>query len=215
MKALIFDLDGTLLNTLADLRDCTNFALKKFGFPTRTTEEIRNFVGNGLRMLIRRAVPDMADEATVDAVLSEMKAHYRIHFHDGTVPYDGVLEMLREFKQAGYPMAIVSNKADPIVQLLREVYFADLIDVAVGERSDLPRKPAPDMVHWALEQLGCKDGYYIGDSEVDVQTAKNAALPCFAVSWGFRSAAVLISAGAEHIFQTPQELCEAIRKRAE
>ena len=122
IKTLIFDLDGTLLNTLADLRDCTNFALKKFGFPCRNTEEIRNFVGNGLRMLIRRAVPQETDEATVDCVLAEMKAHYRAHYHDGTTPYEGVLPFLKKMKKRGFRMAIVSNKADPMVQLLRTLY---------------------------------------------------------------------------------------------
>ena len=212
IKTLIFDLDGTLLNTLADLRDCTNFALKKFGFPCRNTEEIRNFVGNGLRMLIRRAVPPEMDEATVDCVLAEMKAHYRAHYHDGTTPYEGVLPFLKKMKKRGFRMAIVSNKADPMVQLLRTLYFDDLIPVAVGELDGVARKPAPDMVELALRRLGCTADYavYIGDSEVDIETAKNAGLPCLSVGWGFRSEDCLRAAGAVRVFHTPEELCEAV-----
>lgn len=216
MKALIFDLDGTLLNTLADLRDCTNFALKKFGFPIRTTEEIRNFVGNGLRMLIRRAVPNAADEATVDAVLAVMKAHYREHYHDGTIPYDGILPFLRKMEKAGFRMAIVSNKADPMVQLLRTLYFDELIPVAVGELDGIPRKPAPDMVRIAMQRLGCteENTVYIGDSEVDIETAKNAGLPCLSVGWGFREEATLRNAGAETVYHSPAELQETLISQA-
>ena len=138
---LIFDLDGTLLNTLADLRDSTNYALQQFGFPERSTEEVRNFVGNGLRMLIRRAVPFETEEETVDAVLAVMKAHYREHYHDGTIPYDGILPFLHKMKMCGFRMAIVSNKADPMVQLLRTLYFDELIPVAVGELDGVPVSP--------------------------------------------------------------------------
>ena len=212
IKNLIFDLDGTLLNTLADLRDSTNFALKKFNFPERTTDEVRNFVGNGLRMLVKRAVPQGTNDKTVDAVLSEMKAHYREHYHDGTVPYDGILPFLRKMKRCGLRMAIVSNKANPMVQLLRTLYFDDLIPVAVGELDGVPRKPAPDMVRIAMQRLGCteENTVYIGDSEVDIETAKNAGLPCFSVGWGFRTEESLRSAGAETIYCSPAELQEAL-----
>lgn len=212
IKTLIFDLDGTLLNTLADLRESTNFALDKFDFPARTTEEIRKFVGNGLRMLIRRAVPPETDELTVDRVLAEMKAHYREHYHDGTMPYEGVLPFLKTMKKRGFRMAIVSNKADPMVQLLRTLYFDDLIPVAVGELDGVARKPAPDMVELALQRLGCtaENAVYIGDSEVDIETAKNAGLPCLSVGWGFRAEDVLRAAGAVRVFHTPEELCEVV-----
>ena len=212
IQNLIFDLDGTLLNTLADLRESTNYALKKFDFPVRSTEEIRNFVGNGLRMLIRRAVPNFADEETVDRVLAEMKAHYREHYHDGTVPYDGILPFLRKMKNCGFRMAIVSNKADPMVQLLRTLYFDDLISVAVGELEGVARKPAPDMVEIAMQRLGCtaENAVYIGDSEVDIETAKNAGLPCLSVGWGFRDEEILHNAGAKTIYHSPAELQEAL-----
>lgn len=212
IKNLIFDLDGTLLNTLADLRDSTNFALKKFNFPERTTDEVRNFVGNGLRMLVKRAVPQGTNDKTVDAVLSEMKAHYCEHYHDGTAPYDGILPFLRKMKRCGLRMAIVSNKANPMVQLLRTLYFDDLIPVAVGELDGVPRKPAPDMVRIAMQRLGCteENTVYIGDSEVDIETAKNAGLPCFSVGWGFRTEESLRSAGAETIYCSPAELQKAL-----
>ena len=214
---LIFDLDGTLLNTLADLRDSTNYALETFGFPCRTTEEVRTFVGNGLGMLIRRSVPQATEEETVDAVLAAMKAHYREHYHDGTTPYDGILPFLRRMKKQGFRMAIVSNKADPMVQLLRELYFDDLIPVAVGELEGVARKPAPDLVRIALQRLGCTEEHtvYIGDSEVDIETAINAGLPCLSVGWGFRSEKDLRNAGAETVYRSPVELYDALHTEAE
>ena len=214
---LIYDLDGTLLNTLADLRDSTNYALQQFGFSERSTEEVRNFVGNGLRMLIRRAVPFETEEETVDAVLAVMKAHYREHYHDGTIPYDGILPFLHKMKMYGFRMAIVSNKADPMVQLLRTLYFDELIPVAVGELDGVPRKPAPDMVRIAMERLGCTEEHtvYIGDSEVDIETAKNAGLPCLSVGWGFREETILRNAGAETVYRSPVELYDALHTEAE
>ncbi len=208
MKALIFDLDGTLLNTIRDLHCSTNFALRAFGFPERTLDEVNSFVGNGLAMLIRRAVPDGTTEKTVQDVLREMKAHYAEHYHDLTLPYSGIMELLAECKTKGIPMAIVSNKADPFVKSLCKLFFVDYIDVAIGESPDLPRKPAPEMVYSALEQLGVvrEDAFYVGDSEVDVQTAKNASLPCLAVTWGFRSEEILIEAGATDLIRDPMEL---------
>ena len=216
IQNLIFDLDGTLLNTLSDLRSSTNYALKKFDFPVRSMEEIRNFVGNGLRMLIRRAVPNETDEETVDRVLAEMKAHYREHYHDRTVPYDGILPFLTEMKKRGFHLAIVSNKADPMVQLLRTLYFDDLISVAVGELEDVARKPAPDMVKIAMERLGCtaENTVYIGDSEVDIETAKNAGIPCLSVGWGFRDETALHHAGANKVYHSPAELQEALMSHA-
>lgn len=205
-KTAIFDLDGTLLNTLEDLRDSANFALKTFKFQQRTLEEVRSFVGNGLRNLIVRCLPDGSD--AVDAVLAEMKRHYATNCHNKTHPYDGILPMLEALRAAGFRLAIVSNKADPMVLLLREVYFAELIPVAVGELPDVRRKPAPDMVDRALSLLGAErsDAVYIGDSEVDIQTAQNAGLPCLSVCWGFRSEELLCEHGAQTLCRTPKEL---------
>lgn len=205
-KALVFDLDGTLLDTLGDLRGSVNYALKKYGFPERTTEEVRNFVGNGLKMLIIRALPRNAGETLVNAVLAEMKAYYAAHCTVLTTLYDGIIEALSALKAEGYPMAIVSNKADALVQQLRAYYFEGLIAVAAGESEQNARKPAPDMVFSAMRALGVSQAIYIGDSEVDIQTAKNAGLPCLTVGWGFRTDAELTAAGAKAICRSPADL---------
>lgn len=208
MKALIFDLDGTLLNTIGDLHHCTNYALRKFGFPERTLEEINAFVGNGLGMLIRRAVPVGTSEGTSQEVLLEMKAYYAEHYHDLTLPYPGIIDLLKACKDKSIPMAIVSNKADPFVKNLRSLFFSEWIDIAIGEAPEYPRKPSPDMVYAVMEQLGLKstEAYYVGDSEVDILTAKNAGLPCLAVTWGFREEELLIEAGATDLIREPMEL---------
>lgn len=210
--AVIFDLDGTLLNTLEDLKDSTNYALQKFGFPQRTLDEVRSFVGNGLRMLIVRAVPAGTEDAVIDAVLQTMKLHYAENYHNKTRPYDGIEALLMRLKAEGYPMAIVSNKADLVVALLRKLYFDTLIPVAVGETEGVLRKPAPDMVIEGLRRLGLPGAkaVYVGDSEVDLQTARNAGLPCLSVTWGFRSIQQLEEAGAQHLVHTPEELYETI-----
>lgn len=210
--AVIFDLDGTLLNTLEDLRDSTNYALQKFGFPQRTLDEVRSFVGNGLRMLIVRAVPADTEDAVIDAVLKTMKLHYAENYHNKTRPYDGIEALLMRLKAEGYPMAIVSNKADLVVALLRKLYFDTLIPVAVGETEGVLRKPAPDMVIEGLRRLGLPGAkaVYVGDSEVDLQTARNVGIPCLSVTWGFRSIQQLEEAGAQHLVHTPEELYETI-----
>lgn len=210
--AVIFDLDGTLLNTLEDLKDSTNYALQKFGFPQRTLDEVRSFVGNGLRMLIVRAVPADTEDAVINAVLQTMKLHYAENYHNKTRPYDGIEALLARLKAEGYPMAIVSNKADLVVALLRKLYFDTLIPVAVGETEGVLRKPAPDMVIEGLRRLGLPgaNAVYVGDSEVDLQTARNAGLPCLSVTWGFRSIQQLEEAGAQHLVHTPEELYETI-----
>lgn len=209
-NTLIFDLDGTLLNTLGDLHQSTNYSLKKFGFPEKSLEEVRKSVGNGLKNLIQRSLPYGTSAEVVSAVLAEMKAHYAQHFCDLTRPYDGIPELLQRLQAQGYAMAIVSNKADEMIQLLHRRFFADLIPVAVGELKNVPRKPSPELVELALHRLGVtrETAYYIGDSEVDIQTAKNAALPCLTVGWGFRSEESLLAAGAARVFHSPGELLE-------
>ena len=208
--AVIFDLDGTLLNTLEDLKDSTNYALQKFGFPQRTLDEVRSFVGNGLRMLIVRAVPAGTEDAVIDAVLQTMKLHYAENYHNKTRPYDGIEALLARLKAEGYPMAIVSNKADLVVALLRKLYFDALIPVAVGETEGVLRKPAPDMVYHALAELGVEASAaaYVGDSEVDVALARNAKLPLIAVSWGFRGREALEEAGAALVVDDAATLLE-------
>ncbi len=202
---LIFDLDGTLLYTLHDLKNAVNYALQRFRFPPRSLDEIQEAVGNGLKMLIVRSLPKDVDEHTILMVLGEMKSYYSEHCHDETVPYDGIIEMLKELKAAGHRISIVSNKADSMVQVLATLYFGKLIDFSLGETTALPRKPAPDMVFAAMEKLGT-NAVYIGDSEVDILTAKNASIPCISVAWGYRNAAILEKSGAERICSTPDAL---------
>lgn len=212
-RTLIFDLDGTVLNTLQDLRISVNFALKSNGYPEKSLEEVKKSVGNGLKVLIWRVLPPDAEEETVDAVLAAMKAHYRQHCHDETKPYPGIPALLKRLHTEGYRIALVSNKADVMTKELHRVFFADSIDVAIGETEQIRRKPAPDMVLEALRQLGSEqsDAICIGDSEVDIATARNAGLPCLCVAWGFRSEQELRAAGAERVFQTTNDLYKAIK----
>lgn len=212
IDTILFDLDGTLLNTLLDLSNSTNFALEKFGFPRRSVEEVRAFVGNGLRRLIEQAVPDGTTSETVDAVLSAMKSHYQEHCADETTLYHGISELIDNLLAAGFRLAIVSNKAAPMTEYLREKFFDGRIGVAIGESPLHRRKPAPDMLLAAAERLGSSldHAVYVGDSEVDVLTAKNAKIPCLSVGWGFRSAQDLIAAGVRNVCQSPQELQKAL-----
>ena len=211
-KAIIWDLDGTLLDTLQDLADAVNHSLEAYGLPVRTKEEIRAIVGRGIRHLVENAVPAGTDPATTDAVFGELCTYYAAHSADATAPYAGIPAMLGELSRAGVKMAIVSNKADFAVQDLVMRYFGEEITLAVGAREDIPKKPAPDMVEYSLARLGVTkaETAYVGDSEVDVLTARNTGMDCLAVDWGFRSRETLREAGAERIFSTPQELMEAI-----
>ena len=211
-KAIIWDLDGTLLDTLQDLADAVNHSLEAYGLPVRTKEEIRAIVGRGIRHLVENAVPTGTDPATTDAVFGEFCTYYAAHSADATAPYAGIPAMLEKVSRAGVKMAIVSNKADFAVQDLVMRYIGEEITLAVGAREDIPKKPAPDMVEYALARLGVTkaEAAYVGDSEVDVLTARNTGMDCLAVDWGFRSRETLREAGAERIFSTPQELMEAI-----
>ena len=205
---ILFDMDGTVLDTLQDLWASTNAVLRELGYPERSLDDIRSYVGNGARNQIRRALPEGSDDAAIDGALARYRVYYAAHCRDHTKPYSGVTETLRRLKRAGKKLAVVSNKPDAAVRLLAAEHFGGLLDVAIGETPALRRKPAPDMADAALAALGAdKSGaVYVGDSEVDVATARNAGLPLIAVSWGFRSREALTAAGAETIADTPEEL---------
>lgn len=205
MIGILFDLDGTLLDTLQDLTDSTNAALTAFGHPQRTVTEVRRFVGNGALELMRKAVPDGENP---ELVLAYFQKHYPAHCRIHTAPYAGVTEALEELK-GQYPMAIVSNKPDAAVKELCAELFPGIF--AIGERPDCRRKPAPDMVHQAMKAIGVERCVYVGDSEVDIATAKNAGVPCLTVTWGFREEAELIAAGAQHMCHSVGTLVKRIR----
>ena len=209
MTAILFDLDGTLLNTLDDLADATNAALAHFGCPGRTTDKVRQFVGNGAERLIRLALPGNADDPAVSDVLAYFKDYYAAHSQVKTRPYDGILEALAEV-QKEFPVAIVSNKPDNAVKILCSQYFGNVF--ALGESSACPRKPAPDMVYKAMAAIGADRCIYVGDSEVDVLTAKNAGVPCLSVLWGFRDEKTLMEAGAEHFCKEPKDLLQILKE---
>ena len=204
----IFDLDGTLLNTLEDLAYSTNYIMRQFGYPESTLAEVRSFVGNGIWKLLERSAPKGTSSEEIDRMFEQFKEHYGAHCAEKTKPYDGVMELLDALKKQGVKLAVVSNKADYAVKALCEQYFCGVFDEAVGERIGIARKPAPDTVHEVLKNLQIEkaQAIYIGDSEVDVQTANNAELDCIAVDWGFRDKEVLEEAGAELIVSTPEEL---------
>ena len=211
-QLVIFDLDGTLLDTLDDLADAVNWALKQEQLPRRTREEVRAFVGNGIRNLIERAVPAGTEAAQTDRVFAGFKARYAGHCADKTRPYPGILELLARLRAEGIRTAVVSNKADFAVQTLCRDYFPGLVDCAVGERAGIPKKPAPDSVQEVLRALKIsrEQAVYVGDSEVDVVTARNAGMDGILVLWGFRDRQTLERAGAKTIAATAEELCAAL-----
>ncbi len=206
----IFDLDGTLLDTLEDLYLSTNHALKECGLPERTLDEVRRFVGNGVRKLIERAVPDGQDNPLFELVLTRFKEHYLVHGLDHTKPYPGIVEMLETLKRNQKSVAVVSNKFYTATQELCRHFFGDYVTVAIGERDGIKKKPAPDTVIEALAQLGVTgdDAVYIGDSDVDVMTARNSNMPCVSVLWGFRDRDFLLASGATTLITNPKELFE-------
>lgn len=197
-KAVICDLDGTLLNTLEDLMDSVNYALSKRAMPLITLKQTRRYVGNGVAKLVERAAPSGTPKEDIQEMLNDFRYYYDIHSKDKTKPYEGVMELLRELKARGLKLAIVSNKIHKAVGVLAEDYFPGLIDVAIGEMENVPRKPAPDMIYKALDELGInkEDAVFIGDSEVDVATGLNAGIDMVTVLWGFRDRDELVEAGA-------------------
>lgn len=215
IRAVVFDLDGTLLNTLEDLANATNWALRHNGLPERTIDEVRRFVGNGVRRLIERAVPADTEAALLEQVFADFKTYYVSHCQDCTCLYDGIPEMLEQLKAGGYKMAIVSNKLQAGVDELYEFYFRETIEVAVGEREGIRRKPAPDMVETALKELGISadEAVYVGDSDVDLQTARNSGLACISVLWGFRDRDFLVEHGATCMVERPAEIVSLLNRQ--
>ena len=210
-ETYIFDLDGTLLDTLEDLAAAVNYALRSFGMPEHSRDDIRRFVGNGVRMLMTRAVPNGEQNPQFEEVFSTFRMYYMQHSLDTTHPYDGVPEMLAALKQRGCRLAVVSNKFNKATKELCRHFFADTIEVAVGEHEaeGIHKKPAPDTVIEALSQLdvGRENAVYVGDSDVDLETAHNACLPCISVLWGFRDKEFLLAHGAKTFINHPNELC--------
>ncbi len=200
-KLAIFDMDGTILDTLQDLTDSINYALRANNYPEHTLEEVRSYVGNGLMKLVERSIPVKTSKEDIDRVFKTLIEYYQIHCADKTKPYEGIINLIKGLREAGCKTAVVSNKADAAVQELCKQYFPDLFDCAVGEKKDVLKKPAPDSVNYVLDYLHIdqSDTVYIGDSEVDVATASNAKVDCIIVSWGFRDVDFLKQNGAKTI----------------
>lgn len=207
-ETYIFDLDGTLLSTLDDLANSCNYALRINGMAERTIEEVRMFVGNGVRKLMERAIPDGDANPLFDKAYVDFRQHYMQHNLDTTQPYPGVMDMLAELKRRGKKIAVVSNKFYAATQELCQHFFGSLVDVAIGERENIRKKPAPDTVNEALRQLGAKreGSVYIGDSDVDVMTAHNSGMPCISVLWGFRDKEFLLQHGAKTFVSSPTQI---------
>ncbi|MBQ3075648.1 MAG: HAD family hydrolase [Clostridia bacterium] len=212
MKVILFDLDGTLMNTLQDITDSVNFAMEKTGYPARSAAEVRLAVGNGVVKLIENLLPDESEEQR-EKILEIFRPYYALHAMDKSAPYDGLPSVLNRLQKNGYVCGIVSNKPDEATRGIGKRFFPTF-PLALGQREDIPRKPDAAPIEFALHALGgTKDEcIYVGDSEVDVKTAKNAGVPCIAVTWGFRDESVLLDAGASHLAHTPEELYEQIVK---
>lgn len=208
----IFDLDGTLLDTVDDLADAVNAALKAHGMPLRSVDETRASVGNGIARLIELSVPEGTSEEERLQVMADFKAHYGAHCAEKTRPYPGVCEVLAKLRELGIKCAVVSNKGDFAVQMLAEKYFGGLLDMALGERPEIPRKPDPAPIRYIMGELGAEASstVYVGDSEVDIVSADNAGLDHIICSWGFRERGFLIESGAKVLVDTADELLDAI-----
>ncbi len=208
--AVIFDLDGTLLDTLDDLANAVSYILKKYDFPERKRADIRRFLGNGARDLMRRSVPANIDGEDFEKILADYMEYYNAHSKIDTKPYPGVLELLSELKKNGIKTAVVSNKPDVTVNGLCREYFGDRLDFVLGDRPDIKKKPSADPILLAMKELGCERAVYVGDSEVDILAAKNAGLPCISLTWGFRDRELLEEQGATRFAGTAEELKKQI-----
>ncbi len=211
-ETIIFDLDGTLLNTLEDLKNSVNYALANAGMPERSLEEVRMFVGNGVRRLMELAVPGGEENPDFSGILADFKEHYKEHCNDKTAPYPHIMELLAELQKRDYKMAIVSNKFYGAVQELKKLYFEEYIPVAIGEKEGIRKKPAPDTVLEAMRELKStkEDTVYVGDSEVDIATAENTGLDCIAVAWGFRTREEQERAGGRIFADDPLDILKMV-----
>ena len=211
-ETIIFDLDGTLLDTLEDLKDSVNYALGEAGLPERSLDEIRRYVGNGAKRLMELVIPGGEESPVFDKVSSDYKEHYALHCNDKTRPYCHVPELLAELNKRGYKMAIVSNKFYGAVQELKKLYFQDYVEVAIGEKEGIRKKPAPDTVIEALRALGSskEKAVYVGDSEVDIATAANTGMDCICVTWGFRTKEEQKRAGGKVFADDPLDILELV-----
>ena len=213
-KAVLFDMDGTVLDTLGDLTDAINVSLEKFGFPVRSQEEVKSFLGKGPAHFVNCAVPEGTDEATRRQVLAFYEPYYDSHCQIKTAPYPGIMELLHCLKNRGIQLAVISNKQEPAVKALVARHFGDLLALAVGTSDSIPCKPNPAAVLSAMGELGVEksETLYVGDMDVDLNTARNAGIACACVSWGFLGRKKLESLGAEHIVDSTEELLEFILK---
>ena len=215
IDTVIFDLDGTLLNTLNDLYVCFNYALKTCGYKERTLEEVRIFVGNGIKKAFERALGTDVDIEAAEELIEIFKGYYIRHLNELTEPYSGIMELLKKLKEKNYKMAIVSNKYDEAVKELNNNFFSEYIKVAIGEGGEISKKPASDGIIRALGQLGkgLENVIYVGDSEVDVKTAQNANIPCISVLWGFKDKEFLEKHGGKVFAETPDDIINIIEKK--
>lgn len=208
INTVVFDMDGTVLNTLDDLTDAVNYVFSQFSLPPRSQEDYRKFFGNGIGYAMKCAAPEGTPDSLFDKMIPIFREYYDEHCLDKTRPYDGILELMKALKDKGYKMAIVSNKIDSAVKELNERFFSEYVSVAIGEKPGIKRKPAADTVIAALNELGSSrdEAVYVGDSEVDLQTARNSGLPCIAVLWGFRDKDLLVENGATTFAYTPEDV---------
>lgn len=212
IKTVIFDLDGTLLYSLEDLKDSVNFVMKKHGFREYTIDEVREAIGNGVRLLMERILPKDIDKNLFEECLSEFKENYSKNMYNKTKPYDGVLDMLKGLREEGYKIAVLSNKFDSAVKELSNKYFGELVDLAVGQKEGVKEKPSPLGIQEIAKELDTdvETCIMVGDSEVDIQTANNAGIDCISVTWGYKNIDFLYDNGATKLVYAPEDILELL-----
>ena len=212
ITTLIFDLDGTLLYTLEDLTDSVNYVMSKFNYKLRTIDEIRQSVGNGVSLLIERTIPEGSKNPRFSECIELFKDHYSKNMFNKTQPYDGIIDLLKRLKREDYNLAVVSNKFDSAVKELVKFYFDGLVDIAIGQSDNINKKPSPDGVNVIISALGVdkSECIYVGDSEVDIETANNSGIPCLTVTWGYKDIDFLYNRGASTLIYSPEDILEIV-----